>query len=296
VQDTAMNRFDYIACSSIAEACDVLQNDGAQVIAGGTDLLITLRRPDGRSPALVVDITRIGELREIASKGGIVSVGALATHSEVARSGLLRSASPLLVAASSHVGSPQIRNRGTIGGNIMNAAACADTVPPLIALGALAMLVSATARRTVPLADLFEAPYRTRARTGELLTAVRFDPLPAGSGSAFLKLGRRNALSIARLSVAVVLVLDSQGVISEARIVPGAAVPVWRRFSGAEEILLGRKPMPALFTEAGKTAAAEMVAVTGRRWSTEYKEPVLAILVRRALETAASSIRMAEHP
>jgi CO/xanthine dehydrogenase FAD-binding subunit len=291
-----MKRFDYIACGSVAEACDVLQNDGAQVIAGGTDLLITLRRPDGRSPALVVDITRIGELREIAANGGIVSVGASATHAEIAGSQLLRSAAPLLAAASSDVGSPQIRNRGTIGGNIMNAATCADTVPPLIALGALATLVSATARRTVPVADLFEAPYRTRARRGELLTAVTFAPLPARSGSAFLKLGRRNALSIARLSVAAVLILNNQGVISEARIVPGAAVPVWRRFTGAEELLLGRKPAPALFTAAGKSAAADMVAVTGRRWSTEYKEPVLAVLVRRALEAAASSIRIAEHP
>ncbi len=178
----------------------------------------------------------------------------------------------------------------------MNAAACADTVPPLIALDALATLVSTTTHRTVPLADLFEAPYRTRARRGELLTAVTFAPLPAGSGSAFLKLGRRNALSIARLSVAAVLILDGQGMISGARIVPGAAVPVWRRFSGAEELLLGRKPTPALFTAAGKSAAAEMVAVTGRRWSTEYKEPVLSVLVRRALEAAASSIRFAGHP
>lgn len=291
-----MNRFDYIACGSVAEACDVLQNDGAQVIAGGTDLLITLRRPDGRSPALVVDITRIGELREIAATGGIVSVGASATHAEIARSQLLRSAAPLLAVASSHVGSPQIRNRGTIGGNIMNAATCADTVPPLIALGAIATLVSATTRRTVPVADLFEGPYRTRARSGELLTSVTFAPLPAGSGGAFLKLGRRNALSIARLSVAAVLILNDQGVISEARIVPGAAVPVWRRFSGAEELLLGRKPAPALFTAAGKSAAADMVAVTGRRWSTEYKEPVLAVLVRRALEAAASSIPIPEHP
>jgi CO/xanthine dehydrogenase FAD-binding subunit len=291
-----MNRFDYIACRSVAEACNALEDGGAQVIAGGTDLIITLRRPDGRSPALVVDITKIGELREITSNAGIVSVGAAATHAEIARSELLRSAAPLLSAASSQVGSPQIRNRGTIGGNIMNAATCADTVPPLIALCALATLVSPTGRRTVPLSDLFEAPYRTRARSGELLTAVTFAPLPAGSGSTFLKLGRRNALSIARLSVAVVLTLDGQGAISEARIVPGAAVPVWRRFTGAEEILLGRKPMPALFTEAGKSAAAEMVTVTGRRWSTEYKEPVLAVLVRRALEAAASSIRMAEHP
>ena len=289
-----MSGFDYISCRSVDEACEALLQEGAQVIAGGTDLLIGLRRPDARTPRLVVDVSRIKALREIRADHGRITLGAAVTHAEIASSDLLRSAAPLLASAASNVGSPQIRNRGTVGGNIMNAAACADTIPPLIALGAVAILASGAGTRALPLAELFEGPYRTRARRGEVLTAVEFPPLPPGSGCAFVKLGRRNALSIARLSVAAVLVPDHQGSIAGARIVPGAAVPVWQRFPEAEGVLVGRKPTVELFAEAGKRAAAEMVGVTGRRWSTEYKEPVLAVLVRRALEAASTSIRTAE--
>jgi carbon-monoxide dehydrogenase medium subunit/xanthine dehydrogenase FAD-binding subunit len=102
--------------------------------------------------------------------------------------------------------------------------------------------------------------------------------------SSFVKLGRRNALSIARLSVAVVLKVDDKGLIEEARIVPGAAFPSWQRIRGAEEMLVGQKPSHDIFVKAGKRVSEMMIANTGRRWSTEYKEPVISVLVRRALE------------
>jgi CO/xanthine dehydrogenase FAD-binding subunit len=97
-------------------------------------------------------------------------------------------------------------------------------------------------------------------------------------------LGRRNALAISRLSVAVVLIKDGNGIITEARIVPGAAFPKWQRVTVAEKMLTGQKPLKELFIEAGKKVSEMMIAITGKRWSTEYKEPVIAVLVRRALE------------
>jgi len=281
-----MSPFEYMSCGTVTEATAALSDDGARVIAGGTDLLLSLRRPNARSPRLIVDVSRIEQLRKVTRVVDTITLGAAVTHAEISASPLLCSGAPLLQESSACVGSPQIRNRGTVGGNIMNAATCADTVPSLIALGASAEFDSATGSRTIPLSDLFEAPYRTRARHDELLSAVRFTSLPVGSGSAFVKLGRRNAMSIARLSVAAILIMGPGGIISEARIVPGAAVPVWRRFTAAEALLVGQLPSSALFTAAGEKAALEMVSVTGRRWSTEYKEPVLAVLVRRALERA----------
>ena len=166
----------------------------------------------------------------------------------------------------------------------MNGAACADTVPPLIALGATVTLSSVVGDRECHISGFYSRPFATAATAEELLTQVRFPALPPGTKSAFVKLGRRNALSIARLSVAAVVSLDASGVIADARIVPGAAFSVWKRTMEAENLLIGNSPSDALFAEAGKAVADVMVKETGRRWSTEYKEPVIAALVRRTLE------------
>ncbi len=281
-----MKPFEYIAVRSVEETCAALAQDGSdsRILAGGTDLLLELRRPAGNSPRVVVDISRINELKGIVASDGVVTLGPLATHTQILQSLVIRESAPLLSFAVASIGSPQIRNRGTVGGNIMNAATCADTVPPLIALGATVTLRSTKGSRQMNLADLFVQPYQTRARADEVLTAIEFDKLPTQTRSAFVKLGRRNAVSISRLSVAAILQKDEEGRITDARIVPGAAFPTWQRVSEAEQMLVGEKPSAALFAAAGKRVSEVMIADTGRRWSTEYKEPVVAVLVRRALE------------
>ena len=295
-----MNGTDYARAASAAEACALLaaRAPEACVLAGGTDLLIGWRRPAARLPGLVIDISGAAGLGGVTTRAGRMVIGPLTTHAQLQDSAIVRQAAPLLAAAAATVGGPQIRNRGTIGGNVMNAAACADTVPPLVALGATVTLQSAAGVRELPVADLFLKPYRTRARPDELLTAIHFAAPPAGARSAFLKLGRRNALSISRLSVAAILEVGPDGRIADARIVPGAAFPVWRRVTAVERMLVGEKPGAALFAAAGRAVAAEMIRESGRRWSTEYKEPVLAVLVRRALEqcAAAPGVRPAPAP
>lgn len=285
-----MRAFEYIAPQSVEETCELLSRHGSDacLLAGGTDLLIEWRRPKVKGPGVTVDISGVQELRGVVDDGKTVNIKPLATHAALMKSDVLRVCAPLLVSAASVIGSPQIRNRGTIGGNIMNAATCADTVPPLVALGATVTLLSKTGSRKLSITDLFVKPYHTKAAPDEVLTAIEFPKLPAGGRSAFIKLGRRNALSISRLSVAAVLAMDKEGRIAEARIAPGAALPTWQRVREAEEILLGQKPSHALFAEAGKIVADVMIAHTGRRWSTEYKEPVLAVLVRRALDACSS--------
>jgi xanthine dehydrogenase iron-sulfur cluster and FAD-binding subunit A len=284
--------FDYIAVETIAEACGVLAAHGPDVsiLAGGTDLLIELRRASTKAPKLVLDISAVPELGGIDESDGSITVKPLATHTRLMRSDLLQTFAPLLASAASTIGSPQIRDRGTVGGNIMNAAACADTVPPLIALGATVTLQSKRGSRELALADLFVKPYQTKASPDELLIAIRFPKLSPSARSAFIKLGRRNALSISRLSVAAILQVGHDGRIAEARIVPGAAFPTWKRATDAERMLIGEKPAEKLFAAAGQKVSEEMIKATGRRWSTEYKEPVIAVLVRRALEQCASKV------
>src|ERR1035438_1499842 len=178
-----MKAFDYIAVETIAEACNVLagHETGITILAGGTDVLIELRRGTTKAPKVVLDIAGVPELGGIDEADGSIIIKPLTTHTELRRSDLVQKFAPLLRSAASSIGSPQIRDRGTLGGNIMNAAACADTVPPLIALSATVTLQSKAGCRELALADLFVKPYQTKAKPDELLTAIHFPKLPPGA-------------------------------------------------------------------------------------------------------------------
>ncbi len=281
-----MKPFEYYSPESVKEACTLLEQlgSGSKVLAGGTDVLIELRKSPDEVAESIIDISAISSLKGISESGEMIVIKPLTTHTEILRSALIATHAPLLRTAVSGIGSPQIRNRGTIGGNIMNAAACADTVPPLIALGARLRLQSSKGDRSISLSDFFTKPYATVAQRGEILVEIRFPKLHPDARSSFIKLGRRNALAISRLSVAAILRKDQSGVVTDARIVPGAALPTWHRVAEAENLLIGHTPTKELCIEAGKKVADVMISFTGRRWSTEYKEPVIAVLVRRALE------------
>ena len=152
--------FNYISVETIAEACGVLAAHAAdaRVLAGGTDLMVEWRRPSAELPKVVLDISRVRELAGITESDGAITIRPLATHADLLRSELVRKFASLLGAAAAAIGSPQIRDRGTVGGNLMNAATCADTVPPLIALGATVTLQSQGGLRELALADLFLQP------------------------------------------------------------------------------------------------------------------------------------------
>ncbi len=287
-----MNSFDYVKPKTIGDATEALAKYGAnaQVLAGGTDVLIELRRANGKIPQVVIDIAGIQELNGLLSANRTIIMKPLATLALMSRSTELRQNAWLLSMAAASIGSPQIRNRGTVGGNVMNAATCADTVPPLVALDAKVKLQSTAGERLFDMVDFFIKPYKTKALPNELLTEIQFQKLPLNTRSVFIKLGRRNALSIARLSVAAVVAQNESGVMTDVRIVPGAAFPTWRRVAEAEQLLLGEKPSTELLRAAGRKVSELMIAETGRRWSTEYKEPVIAVLVRRALEQCVNGI------
>ncbi len=281
-------KFEYIVPSSVNEVCKFLQHhaDKTRILAGGTDLLISLKKGEV-TPKYVVDITRIKELSAIRENQNRISIGATATHTEVSESELVLEEVPFLAEAAASVGSAQIRNAGTIGGNVVNASPAGDTIPPLVALNANVRIMSHKGERDAPLTEIFSGPYKTTLTADEFLTDITFAKLSPRAGTCFLKLGRRGALAISRISIAVILVARGDGCIQEARICPGAVLPAASRIVKAEEALLGVYPGAEVFQKAGKIVAGEMVARSGRRFSTPYKEPVVNNLVQRALSIAA---------
>lgn len=279
-----MPKFDYVRPESLGEAVGLL-NDSSQtsrLLAGGTDLLVHLHHAEPNFNR-VIDISRLPELKIIDRAGNTIHLGSAVTYTEVIESSLLRESVPFLVEACQQVGGPQVRNTGTLGGNVVNAAACADSLPVLVCLDAVGCLAGPAGERRMPVADFVLNPNQTQIQPGEILTHFEFEAPPAGVKTAFIKLGRRNAQAISRLTVAAMGRLDDSGKIDVARLTPGAATPRTTRFTAVEDKLLGQPPTAGLLAEAGRQVAETMIAVTGRRWSTEYKEPVIAVLAERAL-------------
>ncbi|MFH2114157.1 MAG: FAD binding domain-containing protein [Spirochaetota bacterium] len=278
---------------SIDEAMDLLAREGdeARILAGGTDLLVALRAGvlDAGKTSFI-DVSRIPELSRLTLNGtdGQCRLGSCVTHHRIASDAALDLGSIILGQASYSVGSPQIRKRGTIGGNILTAAQCADTIPALLVLDAQLDLRDTRGNcRTVAIKDFFPAPKKTAIKPDELLLNIRFLSL-AGKPwkGSYYKLMRRAAVAKSRLNFAVLITTDLQGKIGEARISIGSTLPIPGRFTPAEEVLKGNKPSVELARAAADACTAYMIQVAGRRWSAEYKEPVVRNLVKRGILAA----------
>jgi CO/xanthine dehydrogenase FAD-binding subunit len=286
-----LNGLRYTRAGTVEEALQLLERFGPRYmpVAGGTDLLVGLRRGWYDGIEGVVDIARVDALRGLDAQDGQICIGSCATHAELAVHDLLRAEYPALASASAAVGSPQIRNRGTIGGNIVGAAPCADTVPALLVAGALVEVVAPSGTRSVSVDQFITGPYTAALQPHELTRAVVLPRLKPGGRWGYERLARRGALDRARMSVVALAWLDDDGRIDEVRIAPGAVLPKPRRLSEAEGMLRGKTPTTALLSEAARGSAAAVVDEAGRRWSAPYKQRVLATLVRRALEQATAA-------
>lgn len=284
-----MRKFTFLTPNSLSEALLLLREHAGRIkpFAGGTDLMVELRGDNEKLESMdyALDLTVLPELSTITLENGLVSIGAMATHNDVATSPVVRSAAVMLAEASASVGAQQIRNTGTIGGNVCNAAVAADTLSPLAALDARVTLLSVSGARELPLTEFILGADKTALQPDELLTKLSFEPL-TGWQSRFVKLGRRKALAISRMNAAAALRFEN-GVIAEARVSPGCVFASPRRVSSAEALLIGQVPSVSLFEACGKAVSDEMVSITGVRWSTEYKYPALSAIVRRALCEAA---------
>ncbi len=284
-----MLRFDYLKAVSIDNACELLsQYSGeSRLIAGGTDIMVQIRKDDERlgNMKYIIDIGDVCELSYVESEGNTILIGAGLTHKEACSSALLKENVPFLVEAVNSIGSPQIRNRGTFAGNICNASPASDLIPVLVALDAKLRLKSMSGERVVEIASIFEKPYKTTISPDEMITEISFKKLPAETGTAFVKLGYRKAVTIARMNVAVCVTVED-GVIADARISAGSVMPTPCRITSAEQILKGSRPAENLIESAAKEVSKEMIKRSGYRWSTEYKQPVIEVLTKRALKKA----------
>lgn len=283
-----LSHFFYIRPQSLEEALNILalKNSEARIIAGGTDLVLALRAHLLPEDISLVDLSFLEELKCIEEGEGEVTIGALCTHAQIARSPLVRQYAPLLAQACAKVGTPQTRARGTIGGNIVHASPAADSIPPLLIHNSALTLRSAQGERRIRLEDFLHGPYRSLIEPNEMLTEIKISPLPEFS-FGYERLIRRQAVGIARLIVCAAIWME-KGRIREARLACGAAAPVPFRPREAERKLEGAVFSPELAERVGEMVSAEMIERAGERLSAPYKAPVLVTLIRRALLQAAA--------
>ncbi len=272
--------------SEVTERLNTFKNE-AQIIAGGTDILVEARYNKNNLKEHWIDISGIPELKKISEIDGSIRIGSAVTHSEIIQDDLIKQHVPLLAEACKVIGSLQIRNRGTIGGNICNASPCADTIPALIVLDTRLVINSSSDDQLLPVSEFFIKPYKTVLNPGSWLKEIHIKKMETEDRFAFLKLGRRNALSISRINFAVILQINQENIIKTAQFAPGSVFPIWRRVTELEEHLQGKRVSKKLFEKAGEIVAKSMIKESGRRWSTPYKKPVVAALTARVLGQAA---------
>ena len=280
--------------TSVADAVALARTlgEGARFLAGGTDLVVQMSKKRA-SVEHLIDLGELKELGRIEDEADAFVLGALATHKAIERHPAFQGALVALAEAARVVGGHQIRNRGTVGGNIANASPAADVVAPLLALDAEVILAGPEGTRVVRLEDFLLGPGRTARKADELLTAVRFAKLPAASATSFLKAGRRRAMEISVVCVAARLSLDArERVCRNVRIALGAVDARTVRAHAAERMLEGSAPTAELFRDAGRIAAKHCAPISDVRASADYRRRIVAVLVARAL--AASLARIEE--
>ncbi|MFZ5915338.1 MAG: FAD binding domain-containing protein [Chloroflexota bacterium] len=282
-----MRPFDLLIPKTIDEALALLADPGGRPIAGGTDL-IPLMQAGKERPERLIDLSRLTGLRDIRQNGqDRLCIGGLTTHAQLESSALIWQRATALAQAAHNVGGAQTRQRGTVGGNLVHASPAADVALALLVLEAQVTLRSRQATRQLPLTQFLIGPGQTARRPDELLTEVSF-ALPApGTGSAFVKLGKRAAMIIAVASVAALLTLED-GLIRQARLALGSVAPTVIRAPQAEALLRGRPAGEALFHEAGEMTRQEAQPIDDFRASAHYRRQMVAVLTRRTLRAALS--------
>jgi carbon-monoxide dehydrogenase medium subunit len=282
-----MLRFAYESAASLDEAVAALARlgSGTKVLAGGTDLLPQIKE-HVVGPQAVLALGPIPELQvlESTSDGGL-RIGAMVRMRTIERSPLVAGRYEAVAEGAKLVGSVQIRNLATLGGNICNAAPSADVVPALVAFGAGAVAVGPGGRRTTPLDGFFLGPRRTVLAPGELLVEVHLPAPPSQTGSAYLRHTPRMEMDIAVAGSAAVVTLEG-GRVAEARICLASVAPTPVRAPSAEAILRGAEPTDEVIRRAAEAAAEDCRPISDVRGSEDYRRHLVTVLTERALRSA----------
>jgi carbon-monoxide dehydrogenase medium subunit len=262
----------------------------ARVLAGGTDLLVQMRA-DILEPELIVDIKRIPETRAITEERGGWRIGAAVTGAELKEHPRLKKVWPGVVEAANLIGSTQVQGRATMGGNLCNGSPAADSVPALIAAGALASLVGPGGRRDLPVEDVMLGPRKLALQKGEIVASFLLPPRPPRSSDAYLRFIPRTEMDIAVVGAGVSLTLDANSVITAARVSLGAvAARVLLVPEAAQAIIGSRLDKPAQDRlEAAARAACR--PIDDKRGTTEFRIDVAAVLARRSALIALDRAR-----
>jgi len=282
----------YLFPTTVADTLAILKkySGKARIVAGGTDLMLQINAGE-QSPEVLVDITHIEELKQLKLENGYVYIGAALTHSEIASSVLIQQYSRCLALAANEVGSPQVRNAGTIGGNVINAQPAADTALALTALHAEAEIITLNGSSWIKIPQLYEKPgISTVDSTSQIVKSFRFKLPGRNSGTAYQRLGKCKSIALPVLCSVTVLGVTEK-VIDFVSITLGPVAPAPMHAIQAEAFLLGKHPTPEVFKEAAIIARSESHPRDSiLRCSKMYRENLVTVLVENTLHQALSNI------
>lgn len=281
-----MHRFEYLEPTTLDECAQMLaqHKEKARLLAGGTDLIIQMEQHK-RKPEVVIYLMRVPELNGVrVDADGAVRIGAAATLHEIETSPVIKEKCPALAYAASTVGSIQIRNLATLGGNVCNASPAGDTLPALLVLGTQARIRSAGGERVVPLEEVFTGPGQTSLAPDELLVELIIPADAAKLSAVYYKQCVRQAMDIAVVGVGV-SVRKSNGVCDDVKIALGAVAPIPFRARTAEDVVRGKKVDGSLIQQAAEKAQAEATPIDDVRGSAAFRKEMVLRLVRRGLNT-----------
>jgi CO/xanthine dehydrogenase FAD-binding subunit len=271
--------------ATLAAALGLLADrDGAawRPVAGGTDLMVQLTGEIGEPPERVLDIWGLDELRGIAIDGDALEIGALTTYTELRRSSIVAEFLPALADAAATIGAAQIQNRGTLGGNIVNASPAGDTLPVLLALDATIVLESSSGRRSVAAADFWPSYRATARRDDELVVRVRI-PLAPNRQMRFRKIGTRRAQAISKVVMALAWHAADDGPWTGVRLALGSVAATTVRAHAAEAALEGQRPTREVADAAVATLAAELSPIDDVRSTADYRRAVAGRVLHRLI-------------
>ena len=287
-----MTELNYAAPDSLDAAVGMLADAGAgaKILAGGTDVLVLLHG-DLIEPELIVDIKNIPELTEITVEDGAWRIGAAASGMKLMDHEGFAAAWPGVIEGVALIGSMQVKGRASVGGNLCNASPAADSVPPLIAAGAVANIAGPGGTRDLPVEDVMTGPGQTALEAGEMVVSFTFPKRPPHSGDCYLRLTPRTEMDIAIVGTAVNLTLDDAGNCTAARVSLGAVAPTPLLVREAGAALVGTPVDDAALDALSRAASAACNPIDDKRGTIEYRIKTAGVMARRAAETALDRAR-----
>lgn len=289
---------EYINAASIDEVIKILgeKKERARIVAGGTDLILELERGQRKEITTLIDVTRISSLKKITlDEDNVIHLGALVTHNDCAASEFIRKSAYPLARAAWEVGAPQIRNRGTIAGNLITASPANDTITPLMALDAKITLLSTRGERTVPLKEFYTGVRKTVMQADEMLVDISFPAMKKSQRGIFIKLALRRAQAISLVNTAIILNLQADTVQS-AVITLGSVTPIITHAEAAEKFLTNKKLTEKNIIQAAELAVQAASPIDDIRGSAAYRSEMVKVITARGLRIIRDEVEQSGMP